>query len=466
MTDAAPPLHVVILAAGKGTRMKSSRPKVLHTLGGLPLIARVVRTAAGLNAASMVVVVGHQSDAVRHVLADRPSLEFVVQEPQLGTGHAVLQVEPLLGSRTGNLLLLSGDVPLLSGPTLARLLERHRETGAATTVLTMTLDDPHGYGRIVRDEQGRMERIVEQRDASADEQRVREVNSGVYVFDLRRLFGALKSVAAANSQGEYYLPDVVAIQRRLGLVVEGIEVDNPLEVRGVNSQRELADLEAVVRARRVDELMTNGVTIVDPATTYVGADVEVGADTVLHPNVYLEGRTTIGTGCEIHSGSRLVDCSVEDSAVVRNYCVVQGSRIRSGAVIGPFAHVRPGSDIGQGASVGNFVELKQTALGPRSKANHLAYLGDASVGEGVNVGAGTITCNYDGTAKHRTVIEDGAFIGSDSQLVAPVTIGKGAYVAAGSSITEDVPPGSLALARARQVNKEGWVANRRGKDKR
>jgi bifunctional UDP-N-acetylglucosamine pyrophosphorylase/glucosamine-1-phosphate N-acetyltransferase len=443
--------------------MRSSRPKVLHPLGGLPLVTRVVRTAATLDAASLVVVVGHQADAVRRVLDDWPSLEFVVQEPQLGTGHAVRLVEPLLGSRTGTLLLLSGDVPLLSAGTLARLLQRHRDTGASTTVLTMTLDDPHGYGRIVRDEQGRIARIVEQRDASVEERRIREVNSGVYAFDLERLFRAIKGIAAANDQGEYYLPDVVAIHRREGLVVESVQVDDPLEVRGVNSQRELAELEAVVRARRVDQLMADGVTVVDPATTYVGTDVEIGPDTILHPNVHVEGRTRIGSGCEIHAGACIVDSSVDDSAVVRNYCVVQQSRIRSGAVVGPFAHIRPGSDVGRAASVGNFVELKKTVLGARSKANHLAYLGDATIGEAVNVGAGTITCNFDGEAKHRTTIEDGAFIGSDSQLVAPVTVGKGAYVAAGSSITEDVPPGSLAVARARQVNKVGWVARRKGK---
>ena len=465
MTHTLSPLHVVILAAGKGTRMKSSRAKVLHPLGGLPLITRVVRTAMVLNGASVVIVVGHQADDVRRALAEWPSLEYVVQEPQLGTGHAVLQAQSLLGSRTGTLLLLSGDVPLLSAETLARLLQRHRDTGAATTVLTMTLDNPHGYGRIVRDEQGWVARIVEERDASADERRIREVNSGIYAFDLERLFRAVTGLSAANSQGEYYLPDVVAIQRRERLVVESVEVSDPLEVRGINSQRELAELEAIVRARRVDRLMASGVTVVDPATTYVGPDVEVGPDTVLHPNVYLEGRTRIGCGCEIHAGTRIVDSSVDDSAVVRNYCVVQRSRIGPGAVVGPFAHLRPDSDVGSAASVGNFVELKKTVLGARSKANHLAYLGDATIGEAVNIGAGTITCNYDGKAKHRTTIEDGAFIGSDCQLVAPVTVGKGAYVAAGSSITDDVPPDSLAVARARQVNKDGWVARRQGKDK-
>ena len=456
------PLHVVVLAAGKGTRMKSRRPKVLHPLAGLPLIGHVVRTAKALAPASITLVLGHEADAVERALSSVEGLAFVIQEPQLGTGHALLQTEPVLAGKTGTVVLLSGDVPLLRPESVERLVAHHVAHAAAATVLTTRLDDPLGYGRIVRNA-GRIERIVEQRDASPVEREIREVNSGVYAFDLPPLFDALRAVATANSQGEYYLPDLVSIYRSRGSAVETVALDDPTEVKGVNSQAELAALAAVVRHRLVDALMVSGVTCLDPATTYLEVDVRVGADTVLHPNVHLEGRTVVGSGCEIHAGSRVVDCTIEDNVVIRNHCVLQSSRVRAGALLGPFAHIRPDSDVGDGAHVGNFVELKKTVLGPGSKASHLTYLGDATVGSGVNVGAGTITCNYDGTHKHRTVIEDGAFIGSDSQLVAPVRVGRGAYVAAGSSITSDVPDGALGIARARQVNKDGWVASKRKK---
>jgi bifunctional UDP-N-acetylglucosamine pyrophosphorylase/glucosamine-1-phosphate N-acetyltransferase len=451
-----PDLHLVILAGGKGTRMKSERPKVVHRLLGLPLIEHVLRAAAPLKATSTVVVVGHLADQVRAALAERPGLRFAAQEPQLGTAHALLQAEPLLAGGSGTLLLLSGDVPLLSTRTLERLVTLHVDRKAAATALTALVDRPHGYGRIVRTD-GRIARIVEERDASPAERQIREINGGIYAFALELLFGALRSIATENAQGEYYLPDLVAIYRRRGLEVETLVVDDPRELRGINSRSELAEVSAAMRKTRNDDLMASGVTIEDPATTYVGPDVTIGADTILHPGVHLEGRTTIGRGCEIHAGVRLVDSILGDGVVVKNFCVVTGARIAAGASVGPFAHVRPDSDIGENARVGNFVELKKTALGKGSKANHLTYLGDATVGEQVNVGAGTITCNYDGERKHPTVIEDGAFIGSDTQLIAPVRVGRGAYVGAGSSITNDVPPGALAIARARQVNKEGWA---------
>ena len=462
MPATTPPLHVVILAAGKGTRMKSRRPKVLHPLAGLPLVAHVVRAAKALGPASITLVLGYEAQAVEQALSSTDGLTFVLQEPQLGTGHALLQAEPVLAGKSGTVVLLSGDVPLLRAETVQRLVAHHAEHGAAATVLTTRLDDPFGYGRILRRD-GRIERIVEERDATPDERQIQEVNSGIYAFDLPGLFDTLREVATANSQGEYYLPDLVAICRSRGRTVETVPLEDPVEVKGVNSQAELAGLAAIVRRRLVDALMESGVTCLDPATTYVEMDVEVGPDTVLHPNVHLAGRTVVGPNCEIQAGTRVVDCSIEENVVIRSHCVLQASRVRAGALLGPFAHIRPDSDIGDGAHVGNFVELKKTVLGPGSKANHLAYLGDATVGSGVNVGAGTITCNYDGTRKHPTVIEDGAFIGSDSQLVAPVRVGRGAYVAAGSSITEDVPAGALAIARARQVNKEGWAASRRKK---
>lgn len=456
-----PDIHIVILAAGKGTRMKSALPKVLHRAADLSLIDHVLRAAGGVSPRSIVVVVGHEAEAVKDALGKRLGLRFALQEPQLGTGHALLQAEPMLAGARGTLVLLSGDVPLLRGDTLRSLVEKHQTSGAAATVLTAVVDRPEGYGRIVRDTRGRIGAIVEHKDASVEERAITEINSGVYAFDLAPLFGSLRAIGASNAQGEYYLPDLVKIYRTRGLTVETVTVDEPREILGVNSRKELADVAAILKTTKNEALMAAGVTIVDPATTYIGADVEVGTDTVIHPGVYLEGHTRIGSGCEIHSGVRIVDSTLADRVVVNNFCVITESHIASGARIGPFAHLRPQSDVREDAHVGNFVELKKTTLGRGSKASHLTYLGDATIGEKVNVGAGTITCNYDGTHKHPTVIEDGAFIGSDSQLIAPVRVGKGAYVAAGSSITEDVPADSLAIARGKQVNKEGWVAKKK-----
>jgi len=449
-------LHLVILAAGKGTRMKSQRPKVLHRLAGRTLIDHVLASASTLSPETITVVVGHQADQLRAALAPRPDVRLVVQEPQLGTGHALLMVEPVLETCSGTVVLLSGDVPLLRADTLRALVSHHRETGAALTVLTATLEDAAGYGRIVR-EGGRIVRIVEHRDASDEERRITEFNSGIYAMDLAPLFDALRSIATSNSQGEYYLPDLVTIYRDRGLRVETVSVDSATEVRGVNSQAELAGMAALVRERRAVELMESGVTVVDPATLYADMDVEVGPDTVLHPFVTLEGRTRIGAGCEIRSGVRIKDTVIGDEVLVRDHSVIDSSSVADRALIGPFSHIRPDTEVGEQAHIGNFVELKKTKLGKGSKANHLAYLGDATIGTGVNVGAGTITCNYDGKKKHQTIIGDGAFIGSDTQLIAPVKVGEGAYVAAGSSITSDVPPKALAIARARQVNKDGWA---------
>jgi len=453
--------HVAILAAGKGTRMKSVQPKVLHPVSGLPLIEHVLRTADTLHPASVTVIVGHMADAVKAGLAKRMGLTFALQEPQLGTGHALLQVEPHLRGATGTLVLLSGDVPLLRAATLRALVDLHQTSGAAATVLTARVTQPRGYGRIVRDENGRIAAIVEEKDASDEQRRIDEINSGIYAFDLAPLFAALGSIGASNAQSEYYLPDLVRIYRARGDRVEALVLDDAREVLGVNSRTELAEVTAIMNRDRMDELMAAGVTIIDPASTWIGPDVIVGADTVVHPSVYLEGRTRIGRTCVINSGVRIVDSTLDDDAVVNNFCVICESHIASGAQVGPFAHIRPQSDVGENARIGNFVELKKTTVGKGSKASHLSYLGDASIGEHVNIGAGTITCNYDGTAKHPTVIEDGAFIGSDSQLVAPVRVGKDAYVAAGSSITEDVPAGALGIARGRQTNKAGWVKARK-----
>jgi bifunctional UDP-N-acetylglucosamine pyrophosphorylase/glucosamine-1-phosphate N-acetyltransferase len=456
-------LHVVILAAGKGTRMKSARPKVLHPLAGRPLIEHVLRTVDTLDAASTTLVIGHGADDVRDALSGRPSLQFVVQSPQLGTGHALQQTEPLLAGRSGVVLLLYADVPLLQPATLSRLIEAHRTTRAAGTVLTAELPDPYGYGRIVRDLSGRVRRIVEERDASADERAIREINSGIYALSLGPLFGSLRELAADNAQGEYYLTDLVAIYNQHGLDVRALVLEEPAELRGVNSRVDLADLTRILRARKNRELMLDGVTLDDPDTTYVDEDVRVGPDTVLGPGVILEGRTSVGARCRIGAGAHLRDADVGDDVTVLDRSVIAESSIGPGASVGPFAHLRPGSVIGAGARIGNFVETKKTTMGEGSKANHLAYLGDAVIGRHVNIGAGTITCNYDGQQKHQTIIEDGVFVGSDSQLVAPVRIGRDAYVAAGSSITQDVPADALGVARSRQHNKAGWAAERRAK---
>jgi bifunctional UDP-N-acetylglucosamine pyrophosphorylase/glucosamine-1-phosphate N-acetyltransferase len=453
-------VHVVVLAAGKGTRMNSDHPKVLHRLAGRRLLDYVLGSASALAPQSVTVVVGHGADRIQDAYKTATGLRFVVQEPQLGTGHALLQAEPLLRDAKGTALLLYGDVPLLSGATLARLVAHHQSEGAAATVLTANLERPYGYGRIVRTN-GRIARIVEERDAAPAERGIREVNAGIYALDLEPLFDAIKSIAPQNAQGEYYLPDLIAIYRRRKLGVSTLTVDNPSEIRGINSRSELADVGAIVRQMKNEELMAAGVTLIDPATTYIQADVVVGRDTVIHPHVYLEGRTVIGDACEIHAGTRIVDSTVGNRATIRNYCVITESTLGDETIVGPFAHLRPASDVKAGAHVGNFVELKKTTLGARSKASHLTYLGDATIGEDVNIGAGTITCNYDGRTKNPTVIEDGAFVGSDSALVAPVTIGKGAYVAAGSTIVRNVPPDALGIARGRQENKEGWAKRRR-----
>jgi bifunctional UDP-N-acetylglucosamine pyrophosphorylase/glucosamine-1-phosphate N-acetyltransferase len=445
--------------------MKSGVAKVLHTTSGMSLIEHVLRSVDQLGPASIVVVVGHMADQVSAgVLGSRPNVVTALQEPQLGTGHAVLQTEPHLGGKAGTMLLLSGDVPLMRPETLQALVDHHRTTGATATVLTAEFAQPDGYGRIVRTD-GAISAIVEHKDASPAQREIHEINSGIYAFDLEPLFPALRQIGSANAQGEYYLPDLVSIFRSQGRRVEALRVADPGEILGVNSRKELAETSAVLRDRKNDALMAAGVTILDPSTTWIQPDVIVRPDTILHPGVYLEGQTVIGSGCEIHSGVRIVDSTLGDRVVVNNFCVIRQSRIASAAQIGPFAQIRPDSDVGEGAHIGNFVELKKTKLGKGSKANHLAYLGDATIGDKVNIGAGTITCNYDGVNKNPTVIEDGAFIGSDSQLIAPVTIGRNAYVAAGSSITDDVPPESLAIARAKQTNKPGWIAKAKRKSK-
>jgi bifunctional UDP-N-acetylglucosamine pyrophosphorylase/glucosamine-1-phosphate N-acetyltransferase len=444
--------------------MKSELPKVLHPVAGKSLISRVLDTAEALQPTSMTLVVGHAAGKVQSHLATRAGVKFALQEPQLGTGHALLQAEPLLRGGSGTVILLSGDVPLLTSRTLQGLVDTHNEAQAAATVLTAKVERPYGYGRIVRN-QGRISRIVEERDATPAQREIREINSGIYAFALEPLFDALRSINSENAQGEYYLPDLVSIYRKQKRTVTTFTIPDAVEIRGINSRTELAEVSKMVRQQKNEELMAAGVTIIDPATTYIDSDVEVGQDTVIHPFVMLEGATKVGAACEIHAGSRIVNSNLGDRVLVRNHSVITDSTVAAGACIGPFAHLRPGADVGENAHVGNFVELKKTTLGAGSKANHLAYLGDSTIGANVNVGAGTITCNYDGTAKHQTTIEDGAFVGSNSTLVAPVTVGRGAYVAAGSAVTQDVPAGALGIGRGRQENKPGWVEKRKSTSK-
>ena len=447
--------------------MKSQVPKLLHPIAGLSIIERVLRTAAAIEPASITVVVGHGAEQLTDAVGKFAAkgcpvpVRFAVQHEQLGTGHALLQTRPILEGRQGTLVLLSGDVPLLTAETLRSLLDTHAEAGAAAAVITANLPRPFGYGRIVRSS-GRISKIVEERDASDVQRKITEINSGIYAFALEPLFKALDAVGSTNKQREYYLPDLVAIYRKQRKPVTTYTVQRADEVRGINSRAELAEVSSMVRQQKNEELMAAGVTLIDPATTYIDADVEVGPDTVLYPCVFLEGRTKIGSACEIHAGSRIVNSTIGDRVCVRNHTVVTDSTVDSGAFLGPFAHVRPDSQIGEGVHIGNFVELKKTVMGKGAKANHLAYLGDARIGATTNVGAGTITCNYDGEKKHQTVIGKGVFVGSNSTLVAPITVADGSYIAAGSAITTDVPAGALAIGRSRQENKEGWVAKRKG----
>jgi bifunctional UDP-N-acetylglucosamine pyrophosphorylase/glucosamine-1-phosphate N-acetyltransferase len=456
----AQPVHIVVLAAGKGTRMRSAVPKVLHHLGGLPMIDHVLRAADTLAPKTVTVVVGHQADQVATHLRHRPEVRTVLQEPQLGTGHALLTTESVLGRESGTVVLLSGDVPLLTPASLASLLARHRDAGAAATVVTAMADRPFGYGRVVRNG-SEITRIVEERDATPGEREIKEINAGIYAFELASLFDALRGVGDDNSQREYYLPDLVTVYRRQRKVVSTWTVGNPAEIRGINSRSELAGVALVMRQRKHEEMMAAGVTLMDPATTYIDVDVQVGQDTVLYPGVHLEGTTRVGSSCHVHAGSRLVNAELGDHVIVLNHCIITDTRIASHCHIGPFAHLRPDSVLEEGSRVGNFVELKKTRLGAGSKANHLAYLGDSTIGHDTNIGAGTITCNYDGMTKHPTLIGSNAFVGSNSTLVAPVKIGDGAYVAAGSAITEDVPSDALGIGRSRQENKPEWASKRR-----
>ena len=439
-------LDVLILAAGLGTRMKSKRAKVLHELGGSPLIAYVCRTAQSLDPDKIFVVVGHQAlEVTKVVQAEVGNLaEFVTQAQQRGTGDAVQSAHAQLQNRNSLLVILSGDVPLLKPETLERLIKEHRTTGATCSILSVKLENPTGYGRIVRDSQDGFTRIVEQRDATDAERKIREINSGIYCFDSGKLLAALDHVKPTNDQGEFYLTDVAEILMKQGDKVNVFLHDDAREVSGINTRAELAEFENLLRRNTIRKLMLEaGVTFLDPSRAYISASAKLGQDCIIYPNVAIEGDSVIGEGCEIHSGSRITNSHLGNNVVIKDHCVIVDSTVESNCAVGPFAHLRMNTTIAEGAVVGNFVEVKKSRLGRGSKSMHLTYLGDATVGEKTNIGAGTVTCNYDGKDKHATIIEDNVRIGSDTMLVAPVRIGSGSVTAAGSVVTEDVPPDTL-----------------------
>ncbi|HEV2021502.1 MAG TPA: bifunctional UDP-N-acetylglucosamine diphosphorylase/glucosamine-1-phosphate N-acetyltransferase GlmU [Terriglobales bacterium] len=451
---------IAILAAGKGTRLKSRHPKVLHQLAGKALLEHVIAAARRVaRPRDIYAIIGHEAERVREGVA-RTGVRFVLQARQRGTGHALLVARPAL-ERYRDVLVLSGDVPLIRPETLERLLAFHREQKAAMTMLTAELADPTGYGRVLRRRGDEVAAIVEQKSLRPEQAGIREINAGIYVFATKPLFAQLGKLTTENAHREYYLTDIAALLRAAKEKVVALKSEVPEDILGINTRAELATLDAKLRRAKCEELMAAGVTILRPETCMIDAQVRIGRDTVIEPFVQILGKSRVGSDCRIRSYSVLSDTEIGDRVLVRPGCIVDGARIGAGAVLGPYAHLRPGSDIGEEVHIGNFVETKMTRVGKGSKASHLSYLGDARIGAGVNIGAGTITCNYDGRQKHPTIIEDGAFIGSDSTLVAPLRIGKRAYVGAGSSITEDVPAEALAIARGRQVNKAGWVRKRR-----
>ena len=453
---------IAIMAAGKGTRLKSKQPKVLHQVGGKPLLAHVIYAAKQVvPATDIYVIVGHDADKVRESV-QQTGVQFVRQEPQRGTGHALMCAAPVL-KKYDQVIVLSGDAPLITAETILRLRDFHQQKKAAMTILSAQLEDPTGYGRLIRTggRSSEVKSVVEEKSASPAQKKIREINSGFYAFSTKPLFENIERLKTDNPHGEYYLTDMAAVLRKSKERVAAIETRNPAEILGSNTRAEIVDLDRKLRLEKCLKLMSEGVTIFYPDSCVIDWDVEVGTDTIIEPFVQLLGKTRIGSDCRIRSYSVIQNSQIGDEVLIKPGCVLDEAAVSNGAILGPFSHLRPGSEIGEGAHVGNFVETKKIRLGRKSKANHLTYLGDAEIGDGVNIGAGTITCNYDGINKYKTIIEDGSFIGSDATLVAPVTIGRGAYVAAASCITQDVPADSLALARAQQIVKEGWAKRKK-----
>lgn len=453
-------LFAVVLAAGKGTRMRSQKHKVLHEVCGKPIIDHILASLSALSPTETILVVGHQGETIKEHIGDRASI--VEQQEQLGTAHAVLQAEQILADKEGVTLVLNGDHPLFTAHTFERLIQQHQQSQAAATVLTAMVEDATGYGRIVRDENGSVKRIVEHKDATLEELKIQEISTGTFCFDNQKLFDALKRVDNDNAQGEYYLPDVLSILHEDGEMISAEVMDDVEEAMGVNDRVQLAEAARCMRERILNKHMQNGVTIVDPNNTYIDADVVIGRDTILEPGTFLRGKTVIGSNCVIGPQADLTNVTVLDESKVQ-YTVAQDSVIGERTSVGPYAYLRPGTKLGSSVKIGCFVDLKKAKIARGSKVSHLAYVGDAEIGEDVNIGCGVITVNYDGVKKHQTVVEDGAFIGCNTNLVAPVKVEKGAYVAAGSTITHDVPADALAIARERQVNKEGYVAKLKAK---
>ena len=458
----APRVAVAIMAAGKGTRLKSQLPKVLHEVGGKPLLAHVIAAATSVVPPNDVfAIIGHEAARVRTAVAST-GVNFILQPEQRGTGHALMAAQSAL-SDYDHVIVLSGDAPQITPQTIASLLNFHLDEQAAMTLLSADLDHPTGYGRVIRKgaRSAEVQAIVEEKSATPAQKKIHEINAGFYVFATPQLFSHIAKLSTANPHAEYYLTDMAEVLRRARQRVVVWKTDSPDEVLGANTRAELSYIDFQMRMRKCQELMAEGVTILFPATCVIDNDVKIAPDTVIEPFVQILGRSRIGSACRIRSYSVIGDSEIGAGVLVRPGCILQEARIGANATLGPYSHLRPGSDIGEGAHVGNFVETKKIKLGKGSKANHLTYLGDAEIGAGVNIGAGTITCNYDGAAKHKTVIEDEAFIGSDSTLVAPVRIGKGAYVGAASCITRDVPEDALAIGRAQQIVKEGWAREKR-----
>jgi bifunctional UDP-N-acetylglucosamine pyrophosphorylase / glucosamine-1-phosphate N-acetyltransferase len=465
--NSAPSVAIAILAAGKGTRLKSQLPKVLHEVGGKPLLAHVIQAATRVVPPSDIfAIIGHEAERVRTAVAGM-GVNFILQSEQRGTGHALMIARNAL-SHYDHIIVLSGDAPQITPQTIARLLNFHLDQKAAMTLLSADLDDPTGYGRVIRQSASGAEvkAIVEEKSASSAQKKIREINAGFYAFSVPELFSRIERLSTGNPHSEYYLTDMAAILRKARNRVVVFKTENSAEVLGANTRAELVLIDQQMRLRKTRQLMADGVTIFYPETCVIDDDVEIAADTVIEPFVQVLGKSHVGSGCRIASYSVIRDCEIADNVLIQPGCVFEQSRIASHAVLGPYSHLRPDSEIGEGAHVGNFVETKKIKLGKGSKANHLTYLGDAEIGAGVNIGAGTITCNYDGVAKHKTYIEDGAFIGSDSTLVAPVRVGKGAYVGAASCITRDVPEDALAIGRGQQMIKEGWAREKRTTRKR
>jgi len=454
----------LILAAGRGTRMKSGLVKIMHSLGGYPMIFWPVRAAHAAGAARTVIVAGYQGERVREYFADARDISFALQEVQLGTGHAVACAAPLLRGSVDRVLILCGDVPLIRSATLQSMLSSHEASQATLTVLTTRLENPHGYGRVVKGDDGRVLRIVEEKDATTEEKGLDEINTGIYCVETKFLFDSVKGLNNDNVQEEFYLTDIVKMGAEQGKLCQSFTVTDVEEIMGVNDRVQLAAAGKVLRRRINDKLMLAGVTIIDPETAYIEEGVEVGMDTVIHPNVHISGPSTIGTNCLIEPSVVIRGCRIGNGVTIKAGSVMTDSILHDAVVIGPMAHLRPGTELKDHVKIGNFVEAKKVVMGEGSKASHLTYLGDAVIGSNVNIGCGTITCNYDGVKKHRTIIEDDVFVGSDVQFVAPVTIGRNSLIAAGTTVTRDVPPDSLAIARTPQVNKEGWKLRKETSD--